>query len=607
MTCPHCGNQVASTTRFCGKCGGEIPIAPPAEVIPVAVAAPPNHQADGLIGSTLEGKYRIEAKLGAGGMGAVYRATRLLIGDEVAIKVLHAEQVADPQAIERFRREAQAAARLKHPNAVSIYDFGVSGEGLVYLVMELVEGQSLRDLIKQQGPLTPTAAAEVMSQVCAALDEAHRQHIVHRDMKPDNIIVNATGAGLRVKVLDFGIAKMRDLAATAGNLTQAGNVMGTPHYMSPEQCLGEELDNRSDIYSLGAVLYEMLVGVVPFNSPTSTAVVVQHVNQSPPSLRAINVSISQAVEAVVLRALEKRREARPPTAGALAQELTTAVSGAYAAHAPDQSRANHIASSGTYAGAFPNATPGAGLPQTVTLRTPASGNIPQIAGAPFISGASAVTPPAKRNLVPILIGAALVLALGGGAAWWALGGKSKTGRAGAAKAETNASAPAEMAYVPGGAFTMGNNAGELAEAPAHQVSVKPFYIDLHEVTCEDYQKFLLATNRRAPQGWEGYRHPAGAARRPVTGVNWDDAAAYAAWAGKRLPTEAEWEFAARGADGRRYPWGNEWKQGFANADSSSVGHMTDAGAYASGASPYGALDMVGNAWEWTASDFIAYP
>ena len=189
--------------------------------------------------------------------------------------------------------------------------------------MELVEGESLRRIIQQKGPLTPSAAAEIMNQVCAALDEAHRHHVLHRDLKPDNIIVNVTDAGLRVKVLDFGIAKLRD--DTAGNLTQTGSILGTPHYMSPEQCIGEELDSRSDIYSLGVVLYEMLTGVVPFRSPSSAAVVVQHVNQAPPSPRALNPSITMPVEIAVLHALEKSREGRPQSAGALAQELTAAV------------------------------------------------------------------------------------------------------------------------------------------------------------------------------------------------------------------------------------------------------------------------------------------
>src|SRR5262249_52043961 len=227
---------------------------------------------------------------------------------------------------ERFRREAQSAARLRHPNVVGIYDFGVAND-LVYLVMEMVEGESLGSIIKNKGPLTPTAAAEIISQVCAALDEAHKQNTIHRDIKPDNIIVNSKSGGLHVKGLDFGIAKLRDLSASASNLTQTGAVMGTPHYMSPEQCLGEELDGRSDIYSVGIVAYEMLSGVLPFNSPTSAAVVVQQVTQPPPAIRSLNMSISPVVESVVLHALEKQRQARPSTASLFAQELAAAVSG----------------------------------------------------------------------------------------------------------------------------------------------------------------------------------------------------------------------------------------------------------------------------------------
>jgi len=278
---------------------------------------------DPLLGHIIDDKYRIDAEIGAGGMATVYRATRVHIGDVVAIKVLHSELLRDPQFAERFRREAQAAARLKHPNVVAVYDFGVSNDGVIYLVMELVEGRNLRSIIREQGPMPVALAAEVIRQVCAALGEAQRQHIVHRDIKPANIAVEDSPDGPRVKVLDFGIASLRG-GATMANLTQTGAVMGTPAYMSPEQCLGEELDGRSDIYGLGVVLFEMLCGVVPFNSPTATAVVMQHVQQAPPPLRVLNVSISRAVEAVVLRALAKRREERFQTAREFADALTAA-------------------------------------------------------------------------------------------------------------------------------------------------------------------------------------------------------------------------------------------------------------------------------------------
>jgi tRNA A-37 threonylcarbamoyl transferase component Bud32 len=279
---------------------------------------------DPLLGRLVDERYRIDAEIGAGGMATIYRATRLHIGDVVAIKVLHSQLLREPKFAERFRREAQAAARLKHPNVVAIHDFGVSEEGLFYLVMELVEGQTLRNIIKDAGPIAPGIAAEIVSQLCAALSEAHRRNIVHRDIKPANIVVEMTTQGPRVKVLDFGIASLRDdVAMTA--FTQTGAVLGTPAYMSPEQCLGEELDGRSDNYSLGVVLFEMLCGVVPFNSPTPTAVAIQHVQQVPPPLRVLNASISPALEDVVSRALAKRPKDRFQNVLELADAVTAAV------------------------------------------------------------------------------------------------------------------------------------------------------------------------------------------------------------------------------------------------------------------------------------------
>jgi eukaryotic-like serine/threonine-protein kinase len=429
MNCSTCGTSLAGGARFCPICGAVILSGNPISASPALTndvkavsqrySVAEQSKPEARLGYAIDDKYRLDAMLGVGGMGTVYRATRLLIGDSVAVKLLHPEQVADSQAVERFRREAQAAARLKHQNAVTIYDFGVSNDGLVYLVMELVEGRSLRDIIKHQGPLTPSAAAEIFDQAGSALDEAHRQNIIHRDIKPDNIMVNAKPGGVTVKVLDFGIAKLRDLATTASNLTQTGSVVGTPHYMSPEQCLGEELDHRSDIYSLGVVLYEALTGILPFNSPTSAAVVVQQVTQAPPSLRSINMSVSPVVEAVVLHALEKQRGARPQTAGALAQELIAAVRG---------TTASPSAASGSWGiasplSAFGGAAPG--LAPTVQMAMPkSSGSVTPVSISPLTSeGPSAAWPTsaspasaASKRRLPIVIGvivaAALAVAMG---------------------------------------------------------------------------------------------------------------------------------------------------------------------------------------------------
>ena len=282
----------------------------------------------GLIGQTLDGKYRIEARLGSGGMGDVYRATRVLIGDVVAIKILHAHLAVDPQAAERFRHEAVTATKLRHRNIVAIYDVGISSaHNVPYILMEIAEGLTLRQIISHSKILPLEFVVTVIAQVCAALDEAHRLGIVHRDIKPENIIANQTPTGWHVKVLDFGIAKLYNEANSG--LTLEGSAMGTPQYMSPEQCMGEKLDGRSDIYSVGIVLYEMLCGTVPFKNAVTSAIAIHQVQTAPPPPRAINPNITAQIEAVILRALSKQRESRPPTAQNLSQEVIQAATIAF--------------------------------------------------------------------------------------------------------------------------------------------------------------------------------------------------------------------------------------------------------------------------------------
>jgi serine/threonine protein kinase len=290
------------------------------------IAVPSPH--DPLAGRVLDEKYRLDERLGEGGMGTVYRATHLLIDRPVAVKVLHPRFVEDEAAQERFRREARAAGRLQHTNAVTVTDFGRTADGFVYIVMELLEGRNLREVLAFESPLESRRAVALMLQVAAAVEAAHESGVIHRDLKPANIfIVQPKNAPPLVKVLDFGIAK---LAADTFDdseqhaLTQTGVMIGTPRYMSPEQCDGAHLTPASDVYSLGIILYEMLTGKTPFTGPSPLAVALQHSSKPPQPPTGLVANIPLELERVVLHALEKRPSNRPPDAGAFRLELQAA-------------------------------------------------------------------------------------------------------------------------------------------------------------------------------------------------------------------------------------------------------------------------------------------
>jgi serine/threonine-protein kinase len=318
MFCPKCGSENLDTSKFCKKCGRNLPDVEKIRQTGNLQLMPLN-----LLGQILDGKYRIESKLGSGGMGDVYRATRLLIGDSVAIKILHSHLAQDAQAAERFRREAVTATQLKHRNVVGLFDVGISTVYKVpYILMELAEGFSLRQIINQYRILPIDFIVTVTVQLCSALEEAHRLGIVHRDIKPENIIANQTPNGWQVKILDFGIAKLYN--QTDIGLTQDGSAMGTPQYMSPEQCMGEQVDGRSDIYSVGILVYEMLAGRTPFKAPSVSAVAIQQVQEIPPPPHTFNLNVPSEIEKVVLSALEKNPELRPQTASQFAQQMIQA-------------------------------------------------------------------------------------------------------------------------------------------------------------------------------------------------------------------------------------------------------------------------------------------
>jgi eukaryotic-like serine/threonine-protein kinase len=278
-----------------------------------------------LPGTLLDDKYRLEEKIGSGGFGAVFRATHLGLDRSVAVKIFR-PRTGDvtPEALERFRREGVSACRVIHANAVQVLDSGISSAGIAYLVMELLEGRTLGDMLKDAGPVQPDRTVQILLPVCEVLAEAHNCGVIHRDVKPDNIFLHATKEGEVVKVLDFGLAKLLgdETSVDMQNMT-VGQMMGTPTYMPPERLNDLPYDGRADVYSLGVMMYQMLSGRVPFFSKEGDtwAVAVMHLTKEPAPLREGNPDIPASLEAIVMRTLAKLPAERP-TARELVHELS---------------------------------------------------------------------------------------------------------------------------------------------------------------------------------------------------------------------------------------------------------------------------------------------
>lgn len=308
-TCPNCGAEYPDTTTLC-----------PVDGIALEKTG------DSLLGQVLAGKYRIDERLNEGGMGAVYRGTHVLMDKTVAVKVLRPALAADEKIVARFSREARAASRISHPHALSVTDFGESDDGVVFLVMEYIDGKTLKEIIREAGPMPLPRVVEIIRQVGGALDAAHDQGVVHRDLKSENIMLLNSAGSDYAKVLDFGIAKIKEpIGAYDPGLTAPDLVIGTPQYMSPEQCSqASEIDARSDLYSLGVIIYEMLVGHVPFTGASPTAIMMKHMQHEAPSVLQERPDLPSGLERVLQRAMAKRPDDRYQNVGDLVEDLTIA-------------------------------------------------------------------------------------------------------------------------------------------------------------------------------------------------------------------------------------------------------------------------------------------
>ena len=547
-------------------------------------------------GTILEDRYRIDALLGQGGMGAVYRGWHLGLHQNVAVKE---NRTASPAGARQFAREARMMARLRHPNLPRVIDHFVLPDGAQYLVMEYVEGEDLEQMLLRTGPLDEQRATAWIDQVCRALEYLHSQQpaIIHRDVKPGNIKITPRG---QVFLVDFGIAKIGDVRTT----TTTGAVGVSSGFSPPEQYGAGGTDARSDIYALGATLYSLVTGRVP---PDSVQRSIEAEVLVPP--QALRPTLSTSLAWAISAALATRPTDRPQTVAAF-RSLLRQRPGAVPQHG---SPVPHTRK--------PSLEQPAPISSVAALPPRISGEVPRPREV------APLTP--RRRRVPlwaIVVGAAGTLLIGGLVAVGLV--LVFTSGLGTTTLDTvlPRSAPPEeailgdtwrrradlmvMIYIAAGQFEMGNAEGGDDQRPVHSVALDAFWVDRTEVTNGQYSRCVEAGECIDPDGGgsttrESYYGSAAYDDYPVLYINWKEAGGYCAWAGGRLPTEAEWEYAARGPEGSEYPWGEHVpNDSLLNYDSNEL-DTTEVGDYPEGASWVGALDMSGNVREWTADWYVA--
>ena len=529
------------------------------------------------LGKTV-GKVRIEKYLARGGMAEVYLGSHLTLERPVAVKFLHSYVEQDPDLITRFAREAKVVAGLRHPNIVQIFDFDTI-DGHPYIVMEYLKGPTLstylRRLHERKERIPTHQVARLIKGLTAALDYAHEQGVIHRDIKPGNILLHSKADEIPLDqpltndveaiLTDFGLVRI----VNAASQTASGMVSGTPAYMSPEQARGDKTDHRTDIYSLGVVMYEMLAGRVPFESESTTSVIYMQINSPPPPI----AGAAPAVQAMMNRALAKEPVDRYQSSREMAMDYYLSI--------------GMTAQAETIREALPE-----------SLKTSPAALKPKLARNPsWIS----------VGLLSVLC--VLMLVAGAFVAPKLLAANSNPTSAATSPGVTAPVAsplvtniPVEldtqgMVNIDSGTYEIGKTPADDYHTAPQTISLDAFLIDQYQVTNKQYQEFVNATGAPAPLFSGDENHP-------VRGVSWDQAVAYCAWKNKRLPNEAEWESAGRGpgAAPQLYPWGND-----ATAGGQALSLPND-DTYAVGSQPFNkslfeVYDMVGNVWEWVGEPY----
>ncbi|KAA3654573.1 MAG: hypothetical protein DWQ04_34270, partial [Chloroflexi bacterium] len=539
------------------------------------------------IGRSIGGRYQIEDLLGRGGMSSVYKATDPNLQRAVAVKMIHPHLSEHPEFVKRFEQEAAAVAQLRHPNIIQVHDFNHEGD-VYYMILEHVPGETLEkrlDALKGANlrlPLSETI--HIMSNLCDAVAFAHERNMVHRDLKPSNVIINLLSEPI---LMDFGIAKI----VGGGQVqTATGATIGTAAYMAPEQVQGENVDQRADIYSLGVMLFEMASGRPPYEGKSALTVMMKHVQEPIPDIRVLNNNIPDILVGILEKALAKDPADRFSSAieigtalrmvGQQTLESTAAQTFSFPQTAVPKSETAVIPP------ASPDPTP---TPPPTSQPTPAAEQVQPEPAQPDDQPAAAIAP--RRSRRKLMVGVAAAVFLIG----LLIGGFFLYQRL-----FPSMPSSADMVQIPAGSYTVGQGNGGNQYAAEQQVDLLDYWIDQYEVSNSDYAAFVADTNADLPSNWSSPTGPSGQEQNPVQGISWEMARDYCNWTNKRLPTEAEWEVAARGPSSLLYPWG----------DDRQLVTLPTSGSYAAGTNPvnrsaFNVYDMAGNVWEWVDAPYTA--
>ena len=605
------------------------------------------------IGQTI-GRYHILEQLGEGGMAIVYKAFDLRLETNVAVKVIRTERLAPEilgKSLKRFEREAKSLAKLTHPNIVKVTDYG-EHEGKPYLVMSYLPGGTLKERLKS-GAIPWQEAVQLLLPIAHALEYAHEHSLIHRDVKPSNILLMEKGQPI---LTDFGVAKLFDVDETA-ELTGTGMGIGTPEYMAPEQWTGQ-VTHQTDIYALGVVLYEMMTGRKPYQADTPAALLLKQANDPLPRPRSFVSGLPDAVEKVLLKALAKNPEDRYQGMGEMAKAMEGLLAGKPVKEAEPARRVKEetltavefepgektqldqkpIMRQKSMRSRWAWGIIGTGALLLVVVLSLL--NLQALTGTPTRASGNQLAPTntptnLSRETSTISIAGPTLTAT-------AMPAFTPTPTLGIGSSIIRSADGMVMMYVPAGEFTMGSDADDamsecvkfrndclrdwfIDEEPPHQVYLGAYWIDETEVTNSMYALCIKAGRcsyqfRNNSFTRSDYSINPKYGNYPVMFVTWEQSKTYCVWAGGRLPTEAEWEKASRGTEGRIYPWGNQFTDNTANfcdANCSfpwaykklndNYNDTAPVKSYEEGRSIYGVYDLAGNVWEWTSSLRKPYP